>query len=210
MEAHEPGLIGRRDLSRIAAFTDGVMAVAITLLVLNLEVPTLAKGESLGNALIDELPSLGAYLLAFALVGRFWIIHHHLFETLRSFDRTLMMLNLAFLALIVLVPFSTDLYDAYTDDGLAAAVLGATLGLAALTHWSMSAHVLRHGLMHEQPRAEAEAAPFASPVGLGVTAAFLLSVPGAFLSVHVAEALWISTIVLRYPLRRLGRPTASR
>jgi TMEM175 potassium channel family protein len=85
--------ISRRDLSRIAAFTDGVMAVAITLLVLNVEVPRLTPGEDLGDALVDLLPSLGAYALAFALVGRFWVIHHNLFEKLRGFDRTLMALT---------------------------------------------------------------------------------------------------------------------
>ena len=198
----------QRDLGRIAAFTDGVMAVAITLLVLNIQVPQLEDGQSLGDALVDLLPSLGAYLLAFALVGRFWVIHHDLFERLRGFDRTLMALNLSFLALIVLVPFSAELYDTYTKDALAAAVLGATLGLAAMAHWAMTAHVVRRGFVHDDQRGET--APYASPVGLGFTAAFLLSVPAAFLSVHIAEALWVSTLVLRYPLRRLGGRTSSR
>jgi uncharacterized membrane protein len=206
MEARESGQISRRDLSRIGAFTDGVMAVAITLLVLNLEVPTLAPGESLGDALIDELPSLAAYLLAFALVGRFWVLHHNLFERLHGFDRTLMTLNLGFLALIALLPFSTDLYDVYTDEGLAAAVLGGTLGLAALAHWEMNEYALRRGFVREEHRAETATG---NPIGLGFTAIFLLSVPAAFVSVHLAEALWISTIVLRYPLRRLGRRTSS-
>jgi uncharacterized membrane protein len=206
MEAHEPGLIGRRDLGRIGAFTDGVMAVAITLLVLNLEVPTLEPGESLGEALVDLLPSLGAYLLAFALVGRFWVLHHALFERLRDFDRTLMTLNLGFLALIALVPFSSNLYDTYNEEGLAAAVLGATLGLAALVHWAMNAYVLRHGFVREEHREDTVSG---KPIGLGFSAIFLLSVPAAFVNVHVAEALWISTIVLRYPLRRLGRRTRS-
>jgi uncharacterized membrane protein len=200
--------VERRDLARIAAFTDGVMAVAITLLVLNLEVPTIGRGDSLGDELVDLLPSFGAYVLAFALVGRFWVIHHNLFETLHGFDRTLMTMNLAFLALIVLIPFSTDLYDAYSDEPLAAAVLGATLGLAAMTNWAMTTHVVRGGLIRDEHREAAE--QFASPIGLGFTAAFLLSVPAAFLSVHLAEALWISTIVLRYPLRKLGRRTSSR
>jgi uncharacterized membrane protein len=208
MEAYQLGETRRRDLARIAAFTDGVMAVAITLLVLNLEVPALGPGESLGDALVDLLPSFGAYLLAFVLIGRFWVIHHNLFETLRGFDPTLMTLNLLFLALIVLVPFSTDLYDAYSDEPLAAAVLGGTLGLAAMTHWAMTTHVVQRGLIRDEHREWAE--PFASPMGLGFTAAFLLSVPAAFLSVHLAEALWISTIVLRYPLRRLGRRVSSR
>jgi uncharacterized membrane protein len=197
-----------RDLSRIAAFTDGVMAVAITLLVLNIQVPTLEQGESLADALFDLLPSLGAYVLAFALVGRFWVIHHNLFETLRDFDRALMAMNLTFLALIVLVPFSAELYDTYTKDAIAAAVLGATLGLAAMTHWTMTSHVVRRGFVREHQRGQTE--PLASPVGLSFTAAFLLSVPAAYLSVHLSEALWISTVVMHYPLRRLGGLTSSR
>ena len=205
MEASEQ--ISGRDLSRIAAFTDGVMAVAITLLVLNLEVPRLTPGEDLGDALVDLLPSLGAYALAFALVGRFWVIHHNLFEKLRGFDRTLMALNLLFLALIVLVPFSAELYDRYTSRPLAAAVLGSTLGLAAFVHGAMTAHVLRRGFVHEHHREETEPAV---TVGFGLTTVFLVSVPAAFLSVHIAEALWISTVVLRYPLRRLGGLTSSR
>ena len=205
MEASEQ--ISGRDLSRIAAFTDGVMAVAITLLVLNVEVPRLTPGEDLGDALVDLLPSIGAYALAFALVGRFWVIHHNLFEKLRGFDRALMALNLLFLALIVLVPFSAQLYDRYTSRPLAAAVLGGTLGLAAFVHGTMTAHVLRRGFVHEHHREETEPAV---TVGFGLTTVFLLSVPAAFLSVHIAEALWISTVVLRYPLRRLGGLTSSR
>lgn len=195
-----------RDLGRVAAFTDGVMAVAITLLVLNVEVPQVASGDKLGDALVDLLPSLGAYALAFALVGRFWVLHHNLFEKLTGFDRTLMALNLLFLALIVLVPFSAELYDVYTSRPLAAAVLGGTLGLAALVNGTMTAHVLRKGLIHERHR---EATQPGLTVGLGLTAVFLLSVPLAFVNVHIAEALWVSTVMLRYPLRRLGRRTSS-
>jgi uncharacterized membrane protein len=63
--------VTERSLGRIGAFTDGVMAVAITLLVLNIQVPHVAHSDQLGDALVDLLPSLGAFLLAFALVGRF-------------------------------------------------------------------------------------------------------------------------------------------
>jgi uncharacterized membrane protein len=195
----------RRDLSRIAAFTDGVMAVAITLLVLNIEVPRLEQGQDLDDALYDLLPSFGAYVLAFALVGRFWVIHHNLFEKLRDFDRALMAMNLTFLALIVLVPFSAELYDTYTKDAIAAAVLGATLGLAALAHYAMSAHVVRRGFVRELHPGETD--PGAS---LGFTVVFLLSVPAAYLSVHLSEALWVSTVLMHYPLRRLGGLTSSR
>jgi TMEM175 potassium channel family protein len=197
-----------RDVGRIAAFTDGVMAVAITLLVLNVEVPHLEPGKGLGDALVDEvLPSLGAYALAFALVGRFWIIHHNLFEKVHSFDRTLMSLNLLFLGLVVLMPFSAQLYDVYTSRPLAAAVFGLTLGLVGFVNGVMTAHVLRRGFVHESRREETRPSV---TVGAGLTVIFLLSVPAAFLSTHLAEAMWVSTIFLRYPLRRLGGLTSSR
>src|SRR5918997_3288492 len=144
MAEHALTAAERRDIGRITAFTDGVMAVAITLLVLNLEVPTV-PGDELDDALVDLIPSLVAYLLAFALVGRFWVIHHRLFETLRAFDSRLMTLNLAFLTLIVLVPFATALFDKYTDEPIAAAVLGGILGLAALSHWLAVVYTPRRG-----------------------------------------------------------------
>jgi uncharacterized membrane protein len=196
----------RTDLGRIAGFTDGVMAVAITLLVLNLEVPDV-PAEKLGEELVDLLPSVLAYLLSFALVGRFWIIHHHLFETLRRFDGTLMGLNLLFLAAIAIVPFSTNLFDKFNEEPLAVAVFGFVMSLAALTHWSMTAYTLHYGLVHETHREDT--APFGSPVALGFTVVFLLSVPVAFISVIAAQALWLATILLRYPLRRLTGRTSS-
>ena len=197
----------RTDLGRIMAFTDGVMAVAITLLVLNLEVPRDA-GDDLGEKLVDLVPSVFAYLLSFALVGRFWVIHHNLFETLRRFDGTLMGLNLLFLATIAIVPFATDLYDRYTSEPLAVAVFGAVMSLAALTHWLMTAYTVRHGFVHEHR--VGDTAPFGSTLALGFTGIFLVSVPVAFLNVTLAQAIWISTIVLRYPLRKLtgrGKPS---
>jgi uncharacterized membrane protein len=198
--------VERTDLGRIAAFTDGVMAVAITLLVLNLEVPQV-KDEDLDEALVDLIPSLIAYLLSFALVGRFWIIHHRFFETLRGFDNRIVTLNLIFLALIVLVPFATDLFDHYTQVAAAAAVLGAVLGLAALSHWTIVVHSLRGGFVKDERLDETH--PYGSPTALGFTGVFLLSVPVAFLSPTAAALLWASTILLHYPIARLRRARGS-
>jgi uncharacterized membrane protein len=193
--------VERSDLGRIMAFTDGVMAVAITLLVLNLEVPRV-PGDELDEALADLFPSLLAYLLAFALVGRFWIIHHRLFETLRGFDSRTMTLNLTFLALIALMPFATELFDRYTQEPAAAAVFGATMGLAAFVHWATIVHSLRKGFVHDEHRPATE--PFGSPIALGFTLIFLLSVPVAFLSPTASALLWTATILLHHPLGRMS------
>lgn len=192
----------RTDLGRIVAFTDGVMAVAITLLVLNIEVPDLSDESLLGEELLDLLPSFLSYALSFALVGRFWVVHHNSFATLRAFDGRLMALNLIFLALIALMPFATDLFDRYSDEPLAAAVFGAILGLAALVNWVMHRHSIRAGLVKEEH--VSATSPFGSAIGLGFTVIFLLSVPAAFVSPYLAVALWVSTMALRYPLRRLA------
>jgi uncharacterized membrane protein len=192
----------RHDLSRIGAFSDGVMAVAITLLVLNIEPPSVSD-DDLSDALVDLIPSFGAYILSFALVGRYWVIHHGLFATFVRFDGLLLTLNLAFLSLIVLVPFATNLVDDYSTVPLAAACFGAVLGLAALTHWLMTFHALRAGLVHEQRRAES--APFGSTVALGFAIMCFLSVPVAFLSPTIAWLMWASLLVLRYPLRKVSR-----
>jgi uncharacterized membrane protein len=192
--------VEQADLGRIVAFSDGVMAVAITLLALNLEVPDLpsSREDELGDKLVDLLPSLGAYALAFALVGRYWVIHHRLFERLRAFDGTLMSLNLGFLACIVLMPFGTELVDRYSDEAVAAAVFGALLGLTGLANWAMVRHVIHGDLAHEERR------DLTQTVSLVLAAVFFLSAAAAFLSTLLAYALWVATILLRYPLRRLS------
>ena len=205
-----PGMEGRtletrggRDVSRIRAFTDGVMAVAITLLVLNIEVPDLPTGSEgkLDQELLDLLPSLGAYALSFALVGRYWVVHHRMFEDLRSFDGTLMALNLVFLALIGLVPFSSDLVDRYDQEPIAAAVFAATLGLAALVNTIMVRYIRRRGFA---PAAD-EANRVGGVVSLVIAVAFLVSIPAAFLSITLARLIWVSVFLVRYPARMLGR-----
>jgi uncharacterized membrane protein len=76
-------------------------------------------------------------LLAFALIGRFWLVHHRMFEAVRAFDARLMTLNLGFLALTVLMPFATELYDRYADVSTTAAALLwlSTLALRSPLGW---------------------------------------------------------------------------
>jgi uncharacterized membrane protein len=191
----------RTDFGRIVAFTDGVMAVAITLLVLNLEVPEVRPDE-LDEALRDLDGSFLAYVLTFALIGRFWVIHHNLFETLTRFDGRMMVLNLVFLMLIALMPFGMDLVDTYPDTSIAIATFAAILSLASLTHWAMTAHSLRSDFVHAQRVRDTRR--FGSIVSLGVPAVFLMSVPVAFVSPLAAQLMWAATIALRGPVRGLA------
>jgi TMEM175 potassium channel family protein len=94
------------EFSRIVAFSDGVFSIAITLLVLNLGVGKYVSSGELADALWDQRENLLAYALSFAVIGRFWLVHHRFFSEVTGFDNRLISLNIFYLAWIVLIPFS--------------------------------------------------------------------------------------------------------
>jgi uncharacterized membrane protein len=189
--------VDRTDLARVTAFSDAVMAVAITLLVLSIDVPQVAD-DQLKSQLDNLALPVAVYALAFALVGRFWVLHHRLFEELRDLDGRLMALNLLFLGLIALLPFSTDLMGEYDKVPEAAAVFAGTIALTSLTHWGMSRYSAKQGFLPDA------AHRFGQPVGLGFAVLFFASIPAAYLDTRIAQVMWIGAAFLHYPLRRVA------
>jgi uncharacterized membrane protein len=111
-----PPLERGKDLSRIVAFTDGVFAIAITLLVLQIDVPKgVESASALGNALLDQSADFTAFAISFAVIGHFWISNHRFMRTVREFDRSLMFRLLLYLGFMVLIPFSSQLMGEYSD-----------------------------------------------------------------------------------------------
>jgi uncharacterized membrane protein len=102
--------------SRTEAFSDGVFAVAITLLALEIKVPKV-EGHDLAHALAQQWPSYASYLVSFFVIGVTWMNHHAIFEHLGRSDRAFMALNLFLLLWIVLIPWSTDLMAEYMREG---------------------------------------------------------------------------------------------
>ena len=98
----------RWDTGRTEAFSDGVFAIAITLLVLDIRVPESAF-EDLWQGMADQWPTYLAYLTSFLMVGGVWLAHHELFGRLRYVDATLMRLNLLLLLATSFLPFPTSL-----------------------------------------------------------------------------------------------------
>lgn len=95
---------------RIEALSDGVFAIAMTLLVLELKIPDLPKGttqEELLSRLKDLLPHFYSYALTFILAGVFWVFHHFTFHFIRHTTRALLWINIIFLMFVSLLPFST-------------------------------------------------------------------------------------------------------
>ncbi len=183
------------EFGRIVSFSDGVFAIAITLLTLAIDLPEVPSGDgaALTKELLAESPDLLAYALSFAVVGRFWLVHHRFYATLQSFDGRLMAANLLYLALIVLVPFSSDVLGTYGNTSPAAMLYAANLGLAALVNWGMIRYSLTAG--HVEAPARAATARFGSAWGLITPAVFFGSIPVALLSPTAAELMWLGALL---------------
>jgi uncharacterized membrane protein len=132
--------------NRLEAFSDGVMAIAVTLLVLDLDVPDPGSGSSLAHELADQWPSYAAYLASFLTIGIIWINHHKMIRRLRAVDHSVLVLNLLLLLTISVLPFTTALMAAYLEqsDGqhLAAAIYGGSFLLASCVFAITNRHIL--------------------------------------------------------------------
>jgi uncharacterized membrane protein len=112
--------------NRVEAFSDGVFAIVVTLLVLDIHVPAPGPGNSLGHELLAQWPSYAAYVISFMTIGVIWINHHASFSRLREVDHSILIWNLVLLLFVGALPFTTSLMATYLKEGqgenLAAAV----------------------------------------------------------------------------------------
>ncbi|GAA4770862.1 TMEM175 family protein [Actinomycetospora chibensis] len=124
---------------RLLAFSDGVVAIALTLLILPLAelVPETAGPEATGLTVLREnLAPIGSFLLSFLVIGRFWAAHHRVFARARTASRALVQWNLAWLLTIVVLPFPTEMVGAYSEDPFTLRFyVGTLLVSAALLSW---------------------------------------------------------------------------
>ncbi len=116
------------ETTRLEAFSDGVFAIAITLLILEVKLPTPAATQAAGGlwaALVAQWPSFASYVISFFTIGIMWINHHAMFQYIRRTDRNMLLLHIVFLLLISFVPYPTSLVATYvmSADGRTAAVL---------------------------------------------------------------------------------------
>jgi uncharacterized membrane protein len=206
-EGTETARAGALSLDRLLLFTDGVFAIAITILVLDLNVPDDLSVAELHEQLDDLVPALLAAALSFAVIGRFWISHHTMFVWIRRVDMPLMWLNLLLLAPVVFLPFVTRLLAEYGNVPFVVIAYSATVGAVALANlaiWLYATH--DHRLTDRVPDADL----IGKTAGLIMVAvAFLLAIVlapflGAFalfaylLSALPADRIW-------FALRRRSR-----
>lgn len=116
--------------NRIEALSDGIFAIAMTLLVLELHIPDLphnAPNVVVAPALMKLLPKLATYAVSFLSLGVFWVGHHNMYHAIRRTDRTLLWLNILFFMFASLLPFSTSILNAFPQTQVAPLLFGANL-----------------------------------------------------------------------------------
>jgi uncharacterized membrane protein len=146
--------------NRVEAFSDGVIAVAITLLALNLPIPPAVPGRDLAHTLGHEWPAFAAFAVSFVTIGIVWINHHAMLRRLARVDHSVLFGNLLLLMGICLIPFSTALLAEYLTAShgqrLAAAIYGGSLLVMSCVFYAIQWHVLvrRPELLHTGVTAE--------------------------------------------------------
>jgi uncharacterized membrane protein len=120
------------ETGRLETFCDGVFAIAITLLILGVELPhDVASGE-LGERLMEQWPTYLAYILSFVTIGIIWVNHHTLLRHFDRADRTFLFVNVLFLMCVAFIPFPTGLVAEHVHSEPAAVAYGLTLTATAL------------------------------------------------------------------------------
>ena len=153
----ETGRASRQDddmpsVDRLLALSDGVVAIALTLLVLQLRVPALPgdsanSASALAAALARGGDQLTAYVISFYVVAQFWLVHHRVFQHLAGQQEGLAWWNFAFLFTITIMPFTSDMLGEYSSNPLAVDIFALNLLLAALATQATAELGRRRGLM---------------------------------------------------------------
>jgi TMEM175 potassium channel family protein len=128
---------------RLEAFTDGVYAIVITLLILNIKIPEV-RPDDLGAALSGMLPQVFTYVLSFFVIALYWFSHHRVAQQVKNIDGTFVWLNMIWLLFVTIMPFPTALLGQYPLRPIPIAIYGADLILANATGFIILAYMKGH------------------------------------------------------------------
>jgi uncharacterized membrane protein len=187
MTTHSPPKRHLVELGRLVALIDGVFAVAMTLLVLDLRLP--AESGDLPHALWQMLPALLVYLIAFASVAGYWIIHHSTFRHIARGDGRLILLSMVNLLFVTLYPVTASIVGAHPLEPLATVCRSANGLLYCVSAWAVWSYAAAHPDMLAK-EANVGAIQREARIMQLVAISLTLAIPLAYLSVYLAYADW--------------------
>jgi len=184
---------GELGLNRIEAFSDGVFAIVVTLLVLELKVPTLHDRTStseLSHQFVDLAPKFLSWLISFIIVCKFWLNHHHLLTFARHATYGLVWLNSIFLMGQAFIPFPTALMGEYSMNPLAVGLFGIVMAANTLLFIALQSYIIRNLI---RPEMVGAVVPHLTRKSFAGVVSYLFGVAATLFNVHVAFVLYALT-----------------
>jgi uncharacterized membrane protein len=182
---------GSDEFSRVLAFSDGVFAIAMTLLVVGITVPVLQQGDSvdeLADALNDLVGNIVSFVISFLVIGRYWVAHHEFFARLKAVDFRLIWINLWYLMFIAFLPFPTALLGNFFENPLAVTIYAVCVAAVSAMEVVEYRHAHRHDLMER--KLPEDVYRWGAFLSLSPVFLFLISIPLAFIHTWLAVASW--------------------
>jgi uncharacterized membrane protein len=184
--------------SRIEAFSDGVLAIIITIMVLELKVPHEPTLAALGQL----WPVITSYVLSFVYIGIYWNNHHHMFHAVKQVHGAVLWANLHLLFWLSLVPFVTAWMGENHFATIPTAAYGVVLLMAGVAYWILQTSLIKHD-GNASLLAVAVGSDFKGKISPAI---YLVAIPAAFVNRWLAGALYVSVaLVWLVPDRRIER-----
>lgn len=190
---------------RLAALADGVFAIAMTLLVLELAVPVASQeGERLGALLLEMWAEFLVYALGFLVLGVYWLIHHMIFDGIERYDTTLAWLNIVYLMFAALIPFVTALVVANGATTATALAFGLDLLALFAIGWAMWTYATSGGRLTGD-RVDPELASGAGAMGMVYLVAIVIPLLLAFVLPVLSMVAYAAIVVAFIGFTVVGR-----
>jgi uncharacterized membrane protein len=194
------------EFDRVAFFSDALYAIAMTPLIVVIEVPDIPEDvqddpAALWAAIREQLPGLFAFFLAFYLLSRFWVAHHSFVSSLAAYNRALISMNMVYLAFVASLPFTSGLVGRYFSNPVSVALFAAALFVISSMETVMFWYAHRAGLLRIPLSPSVFRAGLANSTLPSVL--FGLSIPLAFVSSRLAVLLWLLAIPIGLVIDRL-------
>lgn len=190
------------EFGRVLTLSDGVFAIALTLLVLSLEVPDGLTTGDLYAELVKLSPMLVAFLVSVGIIALFWFSHHEMFAEVQRVDTRLMWMNVAYLSLVVMVPFVQRLQGDYPFESIVYVLYASVLALLNFVDLWMHRYIYWNNLLRKKWSPRRYRTEMLR--GIALTSGFLLSIPLAFLLVNWTIVIWILTLPADQLVKRMS------
>ncbi|MDQ2752709.1 MAG: TMEM175 family protein [Bacteroidota bacterium] len=186
--------------ARLETFSDCVIAIIITIMILELRLPNLDKHTASATQILAYLHSLLPYFITYAfsymMIGIFWTNHHHMFFLLETTDETLLWQNFLFMFMLSLIPFATALVGTNPFIPLSPAIYGLVMLLTTGSFVLMRNYSIQHGLVHKDKNRDLRRKIYkvslrARTKGIIGALVYLASIPLAYVNIYIAYALFV-------------------